>query len=81
MTHSITNTQHNNALHCAERCYSECDILFIVMLSVITLNVIILSVVMLNAIMLSVIAPGLSPFPARQGYKDSQGFLLTFLAP
>jgi hypothetical protein len=47
MTLSITDTQHNNALHYDLRCYAECHALFIVMLSVI----------MLNGVMLSVVAP------------------------
>jgi hypothetical protein len=49
MTLSITDTEHNNALHC-ECSYTEKRVLFIVipMPSVVILNVIMLSVVMLN---------------------------------
>jgi hypothetical protein len=43
MTRSITDTQHNNALH-----YAECHALFFVMLNVILLNVVMLSVIMLR---------------------------------
>ena len=42
---SITDTEHNNALHCAEFLLAECRVLFIVMLSVVMLNVIMLSAV------------------------------------
>jgi hypothetical protein len=45
MTLSIIDTQRNNALQNAECNYAKCHILFIVMLSVITLNVIMLIVV------------------------------------
>jgi hypothetical protein len=38
MTHSINDTQHNNALSCAECRYAECRILFTIMLSVSMLN-------------------------------------------
>jgi hypothetical protein len=54
MTLSITDTQHNIALHHAERCYAERHALFIVMLSVIMLNGVMLSVIMLNDVMLNV---------------------------
>ena len=47
MTLSIIDTQHNSALHYAER-----RILFIVMLNAIMLNVIMLNVIMLNVIMI-----------------------------
>jgi len=57
MTLSITDTQHNNALHYAECYYAECHSLFVVMLSVIMMNVVILNVIMLNVVMLSVMAP------------------------
>jgi hypothetical protein len=40
MTLSITDTQHNNALHYAECHYADCRVLFIVMLSVVMLNVV-----------------------------------------
>jgi hypothetical protein len=43
MTLSITDTQHNNAVHCA-----EFRVLVNVMLSVIMLNVVILIIVALN---------------------------------
>ncbi len=49
---SISNTQHNNTLPCAECQYAECHILFTIMLSVVML-----SVVMLSVVMLSVVAP------------------------
>jgi hypothetical protein len=45
MTLSIINTQHNNAVLCAECRYAECRILFTIMLNVIILSVIMLSVV------------------------------------
>jgi hypothetical protein len=53
----MTYTQHNNALQCADCVYSECRILFIVMLSIAILNVIILSDVMVNVVMLCAVAP------------------------
>jgi hypothetical protein len=45
MTLSIIDTQHNNALSCAECRYVDCRILFTFMLSVIMLNVVRLIVV------------------------------------
>ncbi len=65
MTLSISDTQHNNALPCAE-CHGECRVIFTITLSVFMLNVamlcryaecrllvtIILSVIMLNIAML-----------------------------
>ncbi len=51
------DTQHKNALPCAECRYAECRILFTIMLSVIMLNVVMLRVLMLNVFMLSVVAP------------------------
>jgi hypothetical protein len=55
---SLIDSQHNNALH-----YSECGILFIVMLYVIMLNVVTLSIVMLSVIMLNVVMPNVvAPF-------------------
>jgi hypothetical protein len=64
VTLSITDDEHNNALHCA-----ECRDLFIFMLRVIEVNVNMLSVVMLdvvmvNVIMLSVAAPYSLPVPS-----------------
>ncbi len=44
MTLSERDTQHNNALPCAETRYAECQILFNIMLSDIALNVVMLSV-------------------------------------
>jgi hypothetical protein len=44
MTHSISDTQHNNHLHYAECGYAESRVLFIVMLSVVMLNVVMLNV-------------------------------------
>ncbi len=46
VTLSINDTQDDNALQNAMRCYAECHILFIIMLNVIMLNVIMLSVVL-----------------------------------
>jgi len=37
VTHSIINTQHNNALPCAECLYAKCRILFTIMLNVVML--------------------------------------------
>ncbi len=45
---SISDTQHNNSMPCAECRYAECHVLFTIMLSVIMLNVIVLSVVAPN---------------------------------
>ncbi len=50
MTLSISETQHNNALPCAECRYPECVVLFTIMLSNIMLNVSVLSVVMLSVV-------------------------------
>ncbi len=57
MTLSLSDTQHNNALLCAECRYPKCHVLFAVMLSVIMLNVVMLSVIMLKVVMLSVLVP------------------------
>jgi len=54
MSLSISDTQHNNSMPCAECSYAECHVLFTIMLSVIMLNVI-----TLNFVMLSVMAPNL----------------------
>ncbi len=48
MTLSISDTRHNNAMPCAECCYAECRVLF--MLSVVMPNVIMLSVAMLSVL-------------------------------
>ncbi len=48
------DTQHNNALHCAECRYADCLVLFMLCFSVIKP-----SVVMLNVIILSALAPNL----------------------
>jgi hypothetical protein len=50
MTLSMSDTQHNNALPCAECVYGACRILFTIMLNVVILSVVILSVVMLNVV-------------------------------
>ncbi len=52
MSLSISDTQHNNTMPCAEGRYAECRVLFTMMLSVIMLTVVIL-----NVVMLSVVAP------------------------
>jgi hypothetical protein len=57
MTLSITETQHDNALHYAECRYAEGCVLSIIMPSVTMLNDIRLSFVMLNVVMLGVVAP------------------------
>jgi hypothetical protein len=72
VTLGISDTQHNNALPCAERPYAECRILFtimlsvimlyVVMLSVIMLNIVMLRIIMLNIVMLSVVAPPATRF-------------------
>jgi hypothetical protein len=62
VTLGISDTQHNNALPCAERPYAECRILFTIMLSVIMLYVVMLSVNMLNVVMMSVVAPSATRF-------------------
>ncbi len=51
------NKEFFNVIHIiiAEHCYTECHILFIIMLNVIMLSVILLNVVMLSVIMLSVV--------------------------
>ncbi len=54
MTLRIIDTQHNNALHCAECRYADCLVLFMLCFSVIKP-----SVVMLNVIILSPLAPNL----------------------
>jgi hypothetical protein len=54
---SISDTQHNNTMPCADSRYAECHVLFIIMLSVIMLSVVMLSVDMLNVVILSVVAP------------------------
>ncbi len=45
MSLRISDTQHNNAMPCAECRYAECRILLTIMLSVIMLNVVMLNVV------------------------------------
>jgi hypothetical protein len=45
VTHSINDTQRNNALQYDELHYAECHVLFIVVLSVVLLNVVFQSVV------------------------------------
>ncbi len=57
MSLSISDTQHNNTMPCADGHYVECRFLFTIILSVNMLNVVMLSVVMLNVVMLSVVAP------------------------
>ncbi len=52
MSLSISDTQHNNTMPCADGHYAERCVLFTMMLSVIML-----SVIMLNVVMLSVVAP------------------------
>jgi hypothetical protein len=65
---SITDIQHNNALHYAECHYDECRVLFIVMLSV----------TMLNVVMLNVVA--CASVNSCEKYGKRQGnFLLNFL--
>ncbi len=55
----MSDTQHDNAMTCAQCRYAECCVLFTIMLSVI----------MLNVVMLSVVAP--SALPTVCGYaKD-----------
>jgi hypothetical protein len=51
ITFSIIDTQHNNALPCAECRYAECRILYYIMLNVTMVSVIMLSVIMLNVVM------------------------------
>ena len=55
MSLSISDTQLNNAMPCAECRYAECHVLFTIMLSVIMLNVVMVNVVMLNVVMLNVV--------------------------
>jgi hypothetical protein len=50
MTLSISETQHNNALPCAECRYPKCVVLFTIMLSDTMLNVSVLGVVMLSVV-------------------------------
>jgi hypothetical protein len=45
MTLSVSDTQHNNVLPCAECRFAECSILFTIMMNDIMLNVVLLSVV------------------------------------
>jgi hypothetical protein len=52
MSLSITDTQHNNALHFAECHCAQRRVLFIVVLSAV-----LMSVIMLNVVMLSVVDP------------------------
>ncbi len=61
MSLSISVTQHNNTMSCADGRYAECRVLFTIILIVIILNVVMLSVVMLNVVMLSVVAPAAMP--------------------
>ncbi len=49
MSLSISDTQHNNALPCAECRHAECRVLFSIMLSDIMLNVSVLSVALVAA--------------------------------
>ncbi len=46
----VNDTQHNNALPCAECVYGACWILCTIMLNEVILNVVILIVVMLNVV-------------------------------
>jgi hypothetical protein len=48
MTLSMSDTQHNNPIHCGHYYYAECRGLFTIMLSVIMLNVVMPSVVAPN---------------------------------
>jgi hypothetical protein len=52
MKMSISDTQHNNTMPCADSRYAACHVLFTIMSSVIML-----SVVMLNVVILIVVAP------------------------
>ncbi len=58
MTLSMSDTQHDNAMPCAQCRYAECCVSFTIMLSVI----------MLNVVMLSVVAP--SALPNICGYAN-----------
>ncbi len=51
MSLSISETQHNNIMPCADSRYAECRVLF----------TIILIVIILNAVMLNVVAPAAVP--------------------
>jgi hypothetical protein len=75
MTLSMSDTQHNNPIHCAHYYYAECHVLFTIMLSVIMLNVVMLSVVAPNNQLCFLIA---RPFSLPQ-YSRVRSIIISFI--